>query len=183
MWFDTDETYGRISVVIHWITALVIPGLFVLGLWMVDLSYYDPWYNRAPEIHKGVGILLFVVLLLRILWRAMHPKPRPEPHVSALERSASRFVHWALYLLMTAVMVSGYLVSTADGRGIDVFGMFEVPATLAGLPNQADFAGQAHLILAVSLISVATLHALAGFKHHFIDRDRTLARMLGRRAN
>jgi cytochrome b561 len=76
-------------------------------------------------------------------------------------------------------MLAGYLISTADGRAIEVFGLFNVPALVTGIPNMEDSAGQAHLVLAISLISLATLHALAALKHHFFDRDQTLRRMLG----
>jgi cytochrome b561 len=76
-------------------------------------------------------------------------------------------------------MVSGYLISTADGRGVSVFGWFTVPATLHGIDGQEDVAGVVHLTLASTLVAVALLHAGAAFKHHFIDRDRTLKRMLG----
>ena len=81
-------------------------------------------------------------------------------------------------MLLFAIMISGYLISTADGRGIDVFGLFQVPATLKGIPGQADIAGEVHFILAVSTITLAVIHALAAFKHHFVNRDRTLVRML-----
>lgn len=180
MWRNTETNYGLVAVGIHWLMALVIPGLFALGLWMVDLTYYDTWYKRAPEIHKGVGVLLFLTLVFRVIWRGLNPKPRPVPGLSALERVAASGAHTALYLLLFAVMLSGYLISTADGRPIDVFGLFQLPATIAGLPNQADVAGQAHLILAIALVSLAGVHALAALKHHFIDHDRTLVRMLGR---
>ena len=178
MWRNTDETYGLLAIVLHWTMALVVIGLFVLGLWMVDLSYYDPWYRRGPEIHKGIGILLFAALLARLLWRQANPVPRPEPGVTELERKLSRIVHALLYVLLFAIMISGYLISTADGRGIDVFGLFQVPATLKGIPGQADIAGEVHFILAVSTITLAVIHALAAFKHHFVNRDRTLVRML-----
>jgi cytochrome b561 len=161
--------------------VFVIPALFGLGLWMVDLGYYDAWYKRAPEIHKGVGMLLLLALLFRLLWRGLNRTPRPEPGHSHLEVRASKAVHFALYLLLFAVTLSGYLISTADGRAIDVFGLFRVPATITGLPNQADTAGQVHLALAITLILLSLLHALAALKHHYFDRDRTLLRMLGRR--
>lgn len=180
MWRNTEDSYGAVAIGIHWLMAMVIPGLFALGLWMVDLTYYDAWYKRAPEIHKGIGVLLFLALLFRVLWRTMNPRPHPEPSLSRFERIAASRTHIALYLLLFAVTLSGYLISTADGRPIDVFGLFQVPATLAGIPNQADVTGQIHLILAISLVSLAGVHALAALKHHFIDRDRTLARMLGR---
>lgn len=88
-------------------------------------------------------------------------------------------VHFMLYLLLFMVMASGYLISTADGRGIGFWGLFEIPATLHGIEKQEDIAGIIHLILASTLIGIALLHAGAALKHHFIDRDSTLKRMLG----
>ena len=85
--------------------------------------------------------------------------------------------------LLLAVIVAGYLISTADGEPISVFGWFSVPATLSGLPDQADVAGEIHLYLAWALVVFAVLHALAALKHHFVDRDPTLKRMLGRSSN
>jgi cytochrome b561 len=85
-----------------------------------------------------------------------------------------------LYLGLFGVMISGYLISTADGRGIEVFGLFSVPATLTGIPQQEDIAGAIHEYLAWGLVIFAALHGLAALKHHFIDRDSTLLRMFGR---
>ena len=87
--------------------------------------------------------------------------------------------HRLFYLLLFTIMVSGYLISTEDNRAVEVFGWFSIPATITSIPNQADVAGWVHLILASSLIGLALLHAAAALKHHFIDRDRTLKRILG----
>jgi cytochrome b561 len=175
---NSNEGYGVVAILLHWVTALVIIGLFALGLWMVDLTYYDEWYKRAPDLHKGVGVLLFLVMLLRLVWRNLNDKPEPAAGVTALENRLAGAVHHLLYALIFAVMISGYLISTADGRSIDVFGLFIVPALISGLPDQADIAGKVHLVLAVSLLSLAALHALAALKHHFFNRDLTLKRML-----
>jgi cytochrome b561 len=177
---NTEQGYGLVAIGLHWLMAVAIVTLFLLGLWMVDLSYYDPWYRRAPDIHKAVGVLLFIALVGRFLWRLGNPRPEPEPALTAFERRASQVTHLLFYLLLAAVMVSGYLISTADGRPIDVLGLFQVPATLTGLPSQADIAGDVHLYLAVAVIVLASIHALGALKHHFLDRDRTLLRMLGR---
>lgn len=177
---NTTSSYGAVAVLLHWLVALVVFSLFGLGLWMVELSYYDPWYRRAPDIHKSIGILLFATVLLRLLWRLLNPHPRPLVTHSPLERRAATAAHLLLYLLLFVVMASGYLISTADGKPIEVFGLFAVPATLTAIENQEDIAGDVHYVLAITLIALVALHAAAALKHHFIDRDGTLARITGR---
>jgi cytochrome b561 len=176
MWRNSTNGYGLVSIGLHWLIAVTVLALFGLGLWMTELTYYDPWYQRAPDIHKSIGVLLFGALLVRLVWRLANPVPEPEgtPH----ERIAAVWAHRLLYLILFAQMLAGYLISTADGRPISVFGWFEVPATLHGFENQEDIAGEIHEILAFTLIALALLHALAALKHHWFDRDQTLMRML-----
>jgi cytochrome b561 len=174
---DTAAGYGLITRLTHWVMAVGVIGLFVLGLWMVTLNYYSPYYSAAPDIHRSVGILLLILLVLRFGWRLANPKP-DDSELKPWERTASHIVPWGFYPLLLALMVSGYLISTADGRAIEVFGLFRVPATLTGIPNQEDLAGVVHQILGYVLIGLVALHALAALKHHFLDRDGTLRRML-----
>lgn len=178
----TNKTtrYGWISVAIHWLSVVTVIGLTALGLWMVDLDYYDEWYQRGPDIHRSIGVLLAIVLLFRTVWRWVSPPPRPLPAHAAWEQRLSRLVHRLLLILLWAIVVAGYLISTADGRSVEVFDWFEVPALITSLPDQEDVAGEVHFILAMILLALAGLHALAALKHHFIDRDPTLRRMLGR---
>lgn len=179
-WRNSPHRFGLVSILLHWLVALAVFGLFGLGLWMVSLDYYSPWYRTAPDLHKGIGILLFLVMLLRLLWRFLSPPPAALASHGPLTRLGSIAGHGLLYLGLFALMISGYLISTADGRPIDVFGWFQVPALFTGIPNQEDIAGTVHEYLAWALVALAVVHALAALKHHFIDRDATLARMLGR---
>ena len=179
---NSSSRYGWVSIVLHWGVALTVFGMFALGLWMVGLGYYDTWRKAGPDLHKSIGIVLFLCMLLRVVWRFVSPPPAAPVNHTRLIKVAAKLGHAFLYLDLFLVMFAGYLISTADGVGIPVFGLFEVPALISGLPDQADVAGQVHLYLAWVLVIFAVLHGLAALKHHFIDRDATLVRMLGRKA-
>jgi cytochrome b561 len=179
-WRNSSTRYGLVSILLHWLVAVAVFGLFGLGYWMVGLDYYSGWYKSAPELHKSLGMLLFLLMLARMLWRGFSPSPDGLASHGQLTRLGSKFGHAFLYLGLFVLMLSGYLISTAEGRGISVFGLFEVPATLTSIPDQEDVAGLVHEYLAWALVIFAGIHALAALKHHFIDRDRTLLRMLGR---
>ncbi|MDH3355704.1 MAG: cytochrome b [Chromatiales bacterium] len=176
---NRTSQWGLITIAIHWISALTVIGLFALGLWMVELTYYDNWYQKGPALHESIGMALFVLTLVRLLWRSINITPDGLPSHKRWEHSVATVVIFSLYLLLLGVMVSGYLISTADGRGIELFGLFTIPATLYGIEQQEDIAGEFHLIVASTLIGIALLHAGAALKHHFIDHDRTLRRMVG----
>ncbi|ECC1662510.1 cytochrome b [Salmonella enterica subsp. salamae] len=176
---NTPQRYGVVSAALHWLTALVVYGMFALGLWMVTLSYYDGWYHQAPELHKSIGILLMMALIVRIIWRRYSPPPVALASHSRLTRAGAAAGHLLLYLLLFAIIISGYLISTADGKPISVFGWFEIPATLTDAGAQADIAGTLHLWFAWSLVIISLSHGVMALKHHFIDKDDTLKRMTG----
>ena len=175
---NTQTHYGWVSIILHWLVAIVVVGLFALGYWMVDLGYYDSWYQKAPELHKSIGISLFVVLLLRWFWRRSQINPEPLTSHSPIERKLAQLFHLLLYALLFIIMFSGYFISTADGRGIAVFQLFELPSMGMIVENQEDIAGEIHKYGAYILIFTVLLHALAALKHHFLDKDNTLKRML-----
>ncbi|EKE80596.1 cytochrome b [Idiomarina xiamenensis] len=178
MWRNSNVGYGWLSVAIHWLSALAVIGLFVLGYWMVTLTYYSEWYRLAPWWHKSIGILLLALTVLRLLWLLLSPAPTPLG--SRWQALAAKAGHILLYVLLLLILVSGYLISTADGQPISVFDWFHVPALITGLPQQADIAGSIHWYAALSLIILAAGHALIAVKHHFFDKDDTLKRMLGK---
>ena len=178
-WINTENHWGMITVVIHWLSTLIVLGLFGLGLWMVELEYHSAWYHKAPDLHKSIGILLFVMTLVRLVWRWSNSSPAPLTSHTPMMHKMAAFIHYSLYLLLIIVMLSGYLISTADGRVVAIFNWFQLPATLQGIDNQEDIAGVVHLWLVMIMISLAVMHAMAAIKHQFFDRDRTLQRMFG----
>jgi len=179
---NTNEHYGWISILLHWISALAIFGLFGLGFWMVELSYYDSWYKTGPDLHKSIGLTLLALMIFRVLWRFVQVRPAPLLSHTASEQKMGHLVHRILYLLLFVIMFSGYFISTADGRGIEVFSLFSVPGFGSFIENQEDIAGLVHMAAAYTVITLAVLHGLAALKHHFIDKDKTLTRMLGKRS-
>ena len=177
---NSSTHFGLIAVSLHWLVAMTVFSLFALGLWMTSLDYYDSWYKHGPWWHKSIGIMLFLVVTVRLCWRLLNPPPAALSSQKPWEKKLAHAAHLTMYLLLFTIMISGYLISTADNRAIEVFGWFEVPATITALPKQEDIAGWVHLILASTLIGLVALHAAAALKHHFIDRDRTLKRIFGR---
>lgn len=177
---NTSASYGLISIIIHWLVALAVFGLFGLGYWMVELSYYDDWYRRAPDIHRSIGILLLMVMIFRVLWRVANVAPEPLPGHGRWEIRSAHLAHLLLYVLIFVAMVSGYLISTADGSSISVFDWFEVPSVTGQIKGMEDTAGTVHYWSTWAIVGLAAVHAAGALKHHLFDRDRTLRRMLGK---
>jgi len=180
---NTQTNFGLLTRLIHWLSALTIFGLFGVGYWMVDLSYYSEWYQTAPHWHESVGILLLVVTVFRLVWKTIQITPKPLSTHSASDQKKAKAVHYLLYLLMFTLFITGYLIPTADDRSIEVFSWFALPSIGALFDKQEDIAGTIHEYGAYTLIAIAVLHALAALKHHFIDKDETLKRMVSRTNN
>jgi len=174
---NSRKSYGWISIAVHWLMAIAIFFIFGLGLYMVELTYYDAWYKGSLDLHKSLGMVLLGLLLFRILWHAINIKPA-ELAGPKWEQHAAHWMHRGLYLGMLLLMVSGYLISTADGRAIVIFDLLHAPALPWAIENQEDIAGQVHAILSWLLLAMTTAHALAAIKHHFINKDGGLTRML-----
>ena len=178
-WLNSNHDWGVVMITIHWVSALTIFGMFGLGLWMVELNYYDVWYHKAPDLHKSIGITLFILTLLRLLWRLFNRCPLPLETHGYQEIRLAMSMHNFLYVMLISIMLSGYLISTADGHAISVFSSVQIPSLINGAERQEDVAGIVHLWLAAGFIGMVLLHSLATVKHHFFDRDRTLKRMFG----
>lgn len=175
---DSRTGYGLISIIFHWVCAPLILFVFGLGVYMRGLDYYSPWYHRGPEIHIALGLLIFVLMSLRLLWRARSLSPDPLPTISKTTLLAATLVKYVIYIAVFAICITGYLITTAEGSAASFFGVLSVPATLELSANNIDRAGVLHKYIAWSLIFIVGLHALAALFHHFIKRDRTLMRML-----
>jgi len=144
---------------------------------MRDLGYYDGWYHKAPDLHQSTGMLLLFLLFFRLLWVGINT--RPVITGALWEQAGAKIVHRLHYFLMLVIMLSGYLIPTAEGGGVYLFGWLQVPALLTLTAGQADFNGELHRLSAWSIMALAGVHAAAALKHHLINRDETLIRMTG----
>lgn len=162
---------------LHWGMAILLLGMVGWGFYAAHLNFYDPLYHRALSWHRSVGVLLFCLLLFRIVWRLGH-WPEPLPHtMPAWERHAAHVAHWVLYLCMFLLPVTGYLISTADGRGVQVLGLWELPAWLPPDRGRETWMGTVHLVISILFCGVVFVHGSAAFKHHFVNRDGLFRRM------
>jgi len=174
---NTTTSYGFVSIGLHWLMAAAIFAMFALGYWMTTLTYYDRWYHEGPDIHKAIGVLLLLALFFRLAWRLINI--RPELMGARWEQMVALSVHRLHYVLTFTVLMTGYLIPTAEGVGIDVFGLFTLPAMLTFDKQVTDLIGKVHWASAWAMMGLAGLHAGAAMKHHWIDQDITLLRMLG----
>lgn len=169
--------YTPTAKVLHWLMALLLFGLLALGLYMHELPL-SPEKLQLYSWHKWAGVTAFLLVLVRLGWRLAHRPPAPPEGGSRAARLAARAAHAALYVLMLAMPVSGWLMSSAKGVPTVWFGLLPLPDLLAKNPPLGERLAELHAALAVSLMALVALHVAAALKHHFIDRDEVLSRML-----
>lgn len=173
---DTVDGFGAVTRVLHWLMAILLTGLFGLGVWMVRLDYYSPYYTSAPDLHRSLGILTGALLIARFFWVLFSTHPA-NPELSRGERMTAAIAQWSFYPLLLAIVVTGYLIATTDGRPIDIFGMFSLPSAVTDR-SVTDAAGLAHRWIAYGTMVLAGIHTAAALKHHFWDRNSVLKRMV-----
>jgi cytochrome b561 len=175
---NTKNNFGIVSILIHWIMAIIIVGLFVIGKTMIDLDYYDANYHVYPWWHKSFGLLIVFLLIFRLIWKSINFKVVALIHHKKIEIYLAKIVQLLLYILLFICCVSGYLISTADDVGVGFFDIFQVPSIISKGEQQSELAQVIHYYSTYGLIILASLHMIGALKHHFIDKDITLIRIL-----
>ncbi|HEY1077012.1 MAG TPA: cytochrome b [Fontimonas sp.] len=171
--------YGAVAQLAHWLTALLLVGVFTLGFYMVDLKI-SPTKLKLFAYHKWLGVSLFVLIGLRLSWRLWHPPPALPATVSPLARRAAEVTHRLLYLLVFLVPLSGWLMSSAKGFQTVLFGALPIPDLLGKDAALGAALEQVHWALNKMLLATIALHVAAALKHAIVDRDGVLQRMLPR---
>lgn len=172
-----NERYTGTAIALHWLIAIAIVGMLVLGFYMTDL-HLSPTKIRLYNWHKWIGVSIFLLVLLRLLWRLRHPAPPLPASMSPALRLGAHLSHIGLYMLMFAMPLSGWIMSSALGFRVVWFGVLPLPNLVAKNAVWGERLEDLHTALAYCIIAIVALHALAAFKHHFYDRDDVLKRML-----
>ena len=174
---DISPHYTRTAKSLHWLMALMIFGLLGLGFYMSDLPL-SPQKLKLYSWQKWAGVTVFLLTLVRLGWRATHQPPAMPWQMSRLQQAAAHVGHIALYVLMIAIPLSGWLMSSAKGFQTVWFGVLPIPDLLPKDKELGDQLLQLHQSLNLLLIALLIVHVAAALKHHLFDKDDVLVRML-----
>lgn len=175
------KRYDSIAIALHWVLAIALTGIFAMGLYMADLPF-SPQRLKLYNWHKWAGVSILALSVLRLLWRLSHkPPPLPKTIVQAMpswQMRAYNATHVALYALFFIVPLVGWAYSSAAGFPIVAFGVLPLPDWVPVSKELAETLKPLHGLLAKLLALLVVLHVAAALKHHFIDKDGLLQRML-----
>jgi len=174
---NTQQRYGAVAQLLHWAIVALIITQFVLAS-KADSLGLGPAKIAVLARHKSVGLTIFGLAVLRLLWRWFNPIPPAPANTPSWQMLAGRISHGMLYALILITPLLGWLMSSARNFSVSWFGLFTLPDLVAPDKARYEFFHEAHETLALTLAAIAIVHALAALKHHFIDRDDVLRRML-----
>jgi cytochrome b561 len=173
---SSPARYTSTAIALHWLIAGLILISVGLGLYMVGLKL-TPLKLRLYSWHKWVGVTIFLLIVARLMWRAGNAPPPPVAS-PRWQQVAAVVNHWLLYVLLICIPISGWLMSSAYGVPVVYFGVLPLPDLIGKNKELGDTLKALHETLAFTMLALVALHALAALKHHLLDRDDVLHRML-----
>ena len=180
---DTQAKFSKITVSLHWLVAILFIGLMAVGLYMTEFKAYS-----LVPIHKSFGAILLLIAIARVVWRYLNGWPKPAGQYTSIEHLLAKVMHWTLIIGMLLMPISGIVMTLSEGRGLYVFGLelvanFPDPENARKMIVQneslATIGESIHEIGANVMLLAIGLHLVGALKHHIIDKDGTLRRMLG----
>ncbi|MDD5058608.1 MAG: cytochrome b [Sideroxydans sp.] len=172
-----NSHYTRTAITLHWLIALLIFVALPLGVYMHDLPL-SPIKLQLYSYHKWIGVTVFMLAVLRLSWRVTHRPPPLPDSMPAWEKLAAESVHYLLYAQIFAIPLSGWLMSSAKGFQTVWLGILPLPDLIGKNAELGDLLHEVHETLNLALLCLLLAHVGAALKHHFIQHDDILARML-----
>lgn len=172
------QRYTNVAIFFHWLMALMIIGAFTMGLVMTEMPGISPTKLKYYSWHKWAGVTILGLAALRLLWRLTHKAPSYPAGMPGWQKTTANVLHGFLYFLMFAVPVSGYFYTLASGYPVVYFGLVELPVLIERNDALKPVLQSVHFWLNMALASSVGLHIAAALKHHLVDRDGLIKRMM-----
>ena len=164
-----EQSYGRLTKLLHWGMALLIIVLVSVGTYMTGLDKSDPDRLQLMGMHKSFGVIFMQLAIFRLIWSHIKRSPPLPGVLASWERGLSRIVTASLYLLMLAIPFSGFAMTNFAGFPVSIFGLIEMPQLFDKNQEMAGLAKQAHGMLVYALIASIFMHIAGALKHRFLD--------------
>lgn len=175
---NTDTTFGLVSRANHWLSAILFIALIALGIYMEGLPKSPDKYELY-DLHKSLAVGLMALIVLRFIWLKLSPNPA-QLSANKTEHILGHSVKGILYLALIIVPMSGWIMSNSGGHEVSFFGLFNLPQIVEESEAINEIAKTIHGLTPL-IILVILLHVAGALKHHFVYKDNTLLRMLGRK--
>ncbi len=169
--------YSSTAIALHWLIALLILAAFPLGLYMSELAL-SPLKLKLISYHKWLGVTVFLLAVMRLAWRAGHTPPALPGTIPLWQQRAAHGLHFLLYVLLFAIPLSGWLMSSAKGFQTVYLGLVPLPDLIGKDKALGLVLQQVHATLNFTMLALLAAHVGAALKHQYIERDGVLARML-----
>ena len=180
---NTETSWGAISRAFHWVSGVLILGLFAYGLWMTKFpAREDTAYHVA--IHASIGISVLALMIARVFWRAVNPTPMPPKGAARWEITASKIGHLGLYVLVFGTLIAGWLLAGSGRAPLDysLFGIIPMPNMLGTGSPYHKFLEESHELLGYAMIALVAIHIAAAVWHERVRRDGVMDRMTSGRS-
>lgn len=180
---NTANTYGSLQRAFHWIMAIMIIGMICVGVYIHGLDAENaaeaPIKQSLGALHKATGMVILLLVALRTAWVFSGPRPGLPDSVPRWQRIVAKSLHHTFYLLMFAIPISGYVMSSHAQKPVNMYGLFELPMLFDEQNfDKAKAVFEWHEVMAEILLVLIVAHVLVALKHHFVDKDNILRRML-----
>ena len=172
----SSQRYGLLARVLHWLVVVLFVILAAGGTFIADLEYQDPFRMTGIKTHRTLGLVMFAVMLMRLVWFFFDTRPAPDEHISRMDRILAKIAHCSFYVLLLLIPVLGFLFSGGNGGQVELAG-FSLPSLARFSRDGAEWLIILHKYLAILTALVVLAHIAGVIKHHHMDNVKILRRM------